>query len=450
MNEHVDFERLVAGHIAEEGATPPSDAFYDELFSRAGGSGQRPEWLALIKEPPMRTNNHLAVGSPTVRVMAILVATMLLALALAVAGAGAQQLLASNGPIVVAADGSGDFATIGEAVAAADDGDLVKVRPGTYVEAVVIDGDISLEGDGEREDVIIRAPDDGPEWDTKFPFIGDKPYAVVLAGSDASVSGLTLSVEDSRLCLDGGTATVTDMLFDEVGTPPASAGTAIARAIVVTGGADADIVDNEFVGGTGINVFEYSVARIEGNHFVVGGIYGDYGDGTTIRDNIFSEAAPMAIRFGEPADVLVEGNRIEDREVAINTINGLGPAVIRGNDIRGAEMTAISADSSTGQVIDNVIADSNLGISWSGDGGLVAGNTINGGATGIIVGAGTSTVRDNSVKGATNRGMSVYPSAVTGLSGNTLCGNAINLDVRDEAEVMDDGTNEVCEDAPAE
>jgi hypothetical protein len=49
MNEHVDFERLVAGHIADEGVTPPSDAFYDELFSRAARSGPRPEWLALIK-----------------------------------------------------------------------------------------------------------------------------------------------------------------------------------------------------------------------------------------------------------------------------------------------------------------------------------------------------------------------------------------------------------------
>ncbi|MFV2064668.1 MAG: hypothetical protein ACC726_14335, partial [Chloroflexota bacterium] len=50
---------------------------------------------------------------------------------------------ASNGTeYTVAADGSGDFGTIAEAVAAAVDGDTVLVQPGTYTEAIVIDKDI--------------------------------------------------------------------------------------------------------------------------------------------------------------------------------------------------------------------------------------------------------------------------------------------------------------------
>ena len=108
MSEHVDFERLVAGHIADEGATPPSDAFYDQLFTRAGGSGQRPEWLALIKEPPMRTDSRVAVGSPTVRVMAIMAAILLLIVATAAAGIGVQRLLAADSAIIVDQSGNGD------------------------------------------------------------------------------------------------------------------------------------------------------------------------------------------------------------------------------------------------------------------------------------------------------------------------------------------------------
>ena len=68
---------------------------------------------------------------------------------------------------------------------------------------------------------------------------------------------------------------------------------------------------------------------------MVGRIYGDYGDGTTIRDNVFSEVAPMAIRFGEPADVLVEGNEISDREVAINTSTAWAPRSSRATPSAG-------------------------------------------------------------------------------------------------------------------
>ena len=262
MTDEQTFERCVAESVRSIGPVSASDGAHELTLSRVRRSRQDPRWLALIKEPPMRSNSQPVVGSPTVRVMAILAATVVLALTLAAAGAGAQRLFASNGPLVVAADGSGDFATIGDAVAVADDGDTIKVRPGTYVEAVVIESDVALEGEGEREAIVIQAPDDGPSWDTRFPWIGEKPFAIVLAGSSGSVSDLSLIGEDSRLFVDGGDATVTRVMFDEVGTPPAGAGTAVTRALVVTGGADADVHDNDFVGGNGVNVFDLSLIHI--------------------------------------------------------------------------------------------------------------------------------------------------------------------------------------------
>lgn len=96
MNERIDFERIVAGHIAGEGVAPPDDAFFDELLLRADRAGQRPRWLALIKEPPMRTSSHLAVGSPLVRIAAIVVATLLLAVLTLGAGIAGQRLLAAD------------------------------------------------------------------------------------------------------------------------------------------------------------------------------------------------------------------------------------------------------------------------------------------------------------------------------------------------------------------
>ena len=40
---------------------------------------------------------------------------------------------------------------------AAEPGDTISLQPGTYVEAVVIDKDLTLAGDGPREEIIINA-----------------------------------------------------------------------------------------------------------------------------------------------------------------------------------------------------------------------------------------------------------------------------------------------------
>ena len=52
--------------------------------------------------------------------------------------------------------GSGGYATVGEAVALALDGDTVLVRPGTYREQVIITRAITLMGDGDRGDIVIE------------------------------------------------------------------------------------------------------------------------------------------------------------------------------------------------------------------------------------------------------------------------------------------------------
>jgi hypothetical protein len=85
MSEHLDIERAVAQHIESVGVSPPSDAFYDGLFTRAGRTRQRPRWLAMLKEPPMRYRSRVAFGSPIARVTAFAAITMLMT----ILGAGA-------------------------------------------------------------------------------------------------------------------------------------------------------------------------------------------------------------------------------------------------------------------------------------------------------------------------------------------------------------------------
>jgi hypothetical protein len=65
---------------------------------------------------------------------------------------------AGKGPLVVAKDGSGDCTTIGEALSKAKSvpDAVVRVRPGKYEESLTLDrDDLSLEGDGRREDIVV-------------------------------------------------------------------------------------------------------------------------------------------------------------------------------------------------------------------------------------------------------------------------------------------------------
>lgn len=84
MSDERSFERFVADHVAgAAGQVPLPDDFYQDIHAFASRTRQRPEWLALIKEPPMRLSNRVAVGSPMARISATAVAGLALAVVLA-------------------------------------------------------------------------------------------------------------------------------------------------------------------------------------------------------------------------------------------------------------------------------------------------------------------------------------------------------------------------------
>jgi hypothetical protein len=112
MNDQRAFDHEVETWIMAEASMSPPDQTLDDILVATGRQRPLPRWLALIKEPPMRTNSHIAVGSPTVRVAAIVAATLLLIAAMATVGAGAQRLLAADTQIIVDQAGGGDHTTI--------------------------------------------------------------------------------------------------------------------------------------------------------------------------------------------------------------------------------------------------------------------------------------------------------------------------------------------------
>ncbi|SDF24777.1 parallel beta-helix repeat (two copies) [Methanolobus vulcani] len=91
-------------------------------------------------------------------------------------------------------DSSGkDFLTIQEAVDAAEDGDIVEVYPGTYIENVVIVKDLNITSfSGNPEDTIVQAANrNKPVFDLNAFY--NEPDSSLRVGNNVEISGFTIS-----------------------------------------------------------------------------------------------------------------------------------------------------------------------------------------------------------------------------------------------------------------
>jgi hypothetical protein len=93
-------------------------------------------------------------------------------------GAPAPDPKPPAGPVLtVAHDGTADHRTLAAALAAAPAGATIKIKPGEYEEAVTLDKNVLLEGDGARSAVVVRGVD---------------APALTVAAPGAAARGLTL------------------------------------------------------------------------------------------------------------------------------------------------------------------------------------------------------------------------------------------------------------------
>jgi hypothetical protein len=93
MNRDPSIDPVLAGLLAEAPTLRAPDRLRADIASATSRKRQRPSWLTSLKEPPMRYRSQLVVGSPTLRVAAVLATAAVLALALAgavIAGASPQ------------------------------------------------------------------------------------------------------------------------------------------------------------------------------------------------------------------------------------------------------------------------------------------------------------------------------------------------------------------------
>ena len=81
---------------------------------------------------------------------------------------------------------------------------------------------------------------------------------------------------------------------------------------------------------------------------------------------------------------------------------------------------------------------------------LVAGNTIHGGLSRLVIVGGEAELTDCVIGGVSGRGFAIGAASGPTLSRNRSCGDGENLWVDDGATPDIDESNEICEDAPAE
>ncbi len=399
MNDEVRLERLFADGLHELAPRRAPDRLRTTIKAETGETRPRARWLALIKEPPMRTNNRVAVGSPTARVAAIMAATLLAMMMIIGAGVAGAQLLAADGPIVVDASGGGDFTTIGAAVDAADDGDEILMKPGTYGEELVIDKDITLRGDGPVDQVVIEMT---------------PAVLITLTETDAEIANLTLRGDGytQGMKVLGGAPVISGVIFDGTGVPYGSLDVPGDSGSLGISGGSARVLDSRFLGGGEIVIDLDADAVLEGNEFSDGPhLYlKDPGDDAVVRDNIFSGTFDRAMGLFGPSTMTIANNVIDVAggdgiTVGWNIADGADP-LIEGNEISGAT----------------------TGI-WvvPGAAPVVSGNRIHDNGIGIKLDSRDAVLREN-----------------------TICDNGTNVELAQDAIMPDTAGNTVCEDAPAE
>jgi parallel beta-helix repeat protein len=402
----------------------------------------------------MRLSSSLAVGSPMARVAAIVVATLLLAATVAGAGVAGSRLLAADGPIVVDPDGNGTVTTITEAVAMAVDGDTILIKPGTYDESVTITKDITISGDGDRDSIIVEVSveiplgksGDGPDLPTAFRF----------DGSDATLEGLTVRGEASRIVISGGAPVLRDLDLDGIGRVwSLDAGQPTPTGLQFNDGSAASITDSVLTD-LDIDIETASSASILNNEFSVAAIWMEGMDVTAvIRGNTMAESGKWAISVNAGAQATIEDNTIANARVAVEVTNSgafvsdaASEAVIRGNTVSDNQ-TGISVSRASATISENELDGNENGITVNGSDALVTGNVIRGeGRTGVLLSSGGSPTLEESTIEGYDFGLLIGSGTTPTLTGNTICDNGRNLLLAGDAEMPDTTGNEICEDAP--
>lgn len=378
----------------------------------------------------------------TLTSVAASVAALALVATLAVPRAGPGDELApgaeGSATHIVATDGSGQFGTIGEAVAVAAEGDTILVRPGEYAEALVIDKDLTLQGEGAREDIVITFKKGAPPQDLDGALIY---FPIVLRGTDSILDGLSVRApaDGGAIHVNGGSPTLQDL---QLTVDPGG------YLSIAMGGQSRPVVRESTLGGIAVTDDDGTSPTFEEDEFVVDGLSADGPGETIVRDSTFSGGSTLSVSGGMTARV--EGNHFSGggsgnaTDTAI-TAESESDIVVRDNTFDDLDMGVNVWAYSTATIEGNEFVDSGMAIVWgSTRGGVIDGNTIRRGFSGITIDGGSPSVTGNTIEDVTGRGIAIGVRAEAVVEQNHVCGCGTNLYVA-EGSGSQMGENDVCD-----
>ena len=457
------FEQLLHDILDAETPSRAPERLVPETQRAVRPVRRQPTWLATLLERPMRVSRRVVVGSPIQRSLAVGMAMLLLALVTVGTLFVGAQLLAEPRTIVVDAGGNGDATTVTAGIELADDGDIVLLRPGEYVEDVVIDKPITLRGDSSGS-AIIRFTLESPPVSE---FSSDLRRLYLYEGArrfdshgyaGANLFGQPLKIPRGLLVVADGSV-VEDLV---IAGPPDGLGLRV-RAENVTlddieigfdGFGDRDVIALVADGGY-VAIVDSS---IEGDLFL-----GGHGTKELLRNTIAGEVGirdtdarlvANTIRIGpqQGSGVTVQG----DSEVIIerSDIQVYGRGIfLDGNGVRGTVTNNVVIGGEAGLYLGegavataerNTFADNDMGIrSRSAGKSWLRDNIVEDNGAGILVSAGSTEVKGNLVTGSRNMGIGVLDDASPVVADNELCGNGTDLFVAETANADSSG-NEIC------
>ena len=360
---------------------------------------------------------------------------------------------------MVSADGSTDHDTISAAIEAAAPYDQILIAPGTYVEALVLDKDIVIAGQGDGSDVVIEPPKKLQRRNVGFE---EEAFEVLIYAEDSDVSVHDVSLGEVvgyGIAVVGGSADIRGVVSqDEIAVRGASPvtvtgsdllalwvdgpgevlarGNTLHEGALVLGGAHATFEDNEvrnfpIVADGGASI------TVTGNTFTpadddVGVVVVDPESAGHITDNHFS-GGWVGVILEFPVETTVEDNRFEGLVEGIVVVES--GAVVRDNTFTGT---------------------TDYGVHTVGEGMTVEGNVIEGSRVGLfaepLLGESHPRATDYQegpfVSGNTITGASHFGVLVEGvpaeLAGNTICAGRQPLKIQGESSLVL-GTNDICE-----
>jgi parallel beta-helix repeat protein len=291
---------------------------------------------------------------------------------------------------IVDSTGRGQHTSISDAIAAADPGNRILIRPGVYREHLIVDKPLELIGDGKIDEIVLSdSTDDVVDFQTTIGRIAN--LTISQESKDEIALRNAIDISQGRLILEN-----CHLL---------SAGGAV---IFIRGGADPQIANNKItnLGGTQGIAVQAARGLIEKNEINVNNAFGIV---------VLSRGAAPIIRQNTIRSTLISIQLIEE---ATSTIDD--------NDMGSAWRGILASGNSTVVVTRNRIHDCTTGIRIEAGGrGTIEGNAFTGNSENAVeVESGAqATVMGNLFVENGGYGVTAPAGASVTLGGNDFRGN---------------------------